>query len=58
MNIKKFTKTYKSLYKALNSSDAIVEDFQRWLEISTYATIAVQNLLEQGKLTRGEKYSQ
>ena len=57
MNIKKFTETYKSLYKALNSSDAIVEDFQRWLEIATNATNAVQYLLEQGNLTRGEKYS-
>ena len=54
---KKITETYEPIYKAFNSSDAIVEDFQRWVEIATNATIAVQHLLEHGNLTRGEKYS-
>ena len=52
-----FVDTYKSSYKAIRSSEAVNQDFERWLEIATNAIIAIENLLKDNNLTRGEKYS-
>ena len=55
--MKTFISTYKSLYKAMIAPEGELEDFQRWLEIATCASKAIENNFGDINLPRSVKYS-
>ena len=56
--MEKFVETYKSLYKVINVSEAGIEDFQRWIDISVKASKSIEEILvNKQNLNRGQKYS-